>query len=181
MRGATPWCLHLTPDERIRQLANAPNIFDVEPDALLSLNKIAQSGPRYAAFRIVSPIAVEPGDAKIDAPVHADHPGILGDRIIDRVLGTVIDHGGAAAIAARNGLCGPRHRVDLADILEANDAQFRIPEAEFLSTKIADDAVECRWILANRHIAIVARTGQPEILLEPTRRSRLRDEDNAER
>src|SRR5436190_14457837 len=46
---------------------------------------------RCAAMRFVGPVAIEPDHAEIDAPIHADHPHVFGDRIIDRVAQSVVD------------------------------------------------------------------------------------------
>src|ERR1700729_1599905 len=108
------------------------------------------SGPRRTALRVVGPMAIEPRDAEVDPVIHADHAGIFADRIIDRVPGGVIDDRDAAAEAARDRLCRPRQGVELLDIFQADNAQFGIPEAEFLGAEIADNAVERPWKVACR-------------------------------
>src|SRR6202007_1566745 len=121
-------------------------------------------GPRGAAGRVVGPIAIEPDDAEIDAPIHADHAGVLGDRIIDRVATPVVDEGGAAAEAPRDRLRGPRQHRGFADIFDADDAQLGIPEPTLFGAEVTDDAIKRGRIIAGRYNPIVVRSGQPEIL-----------------
>src|ERR1700689_2610260 len=56
-----------------------------------SMQDQKRSRLRGAAVRIVGPIAVEPGDAEINIPIHADQAGIFGNRIIDWVPCPIID------------------------------------------------------------------------------------------
>jgi hypothetical protein len=61
------------------------------------------------------------------------------------------------------------------DVLDADDAQLRVPEAIFLGVEVGDDTVERAGKVAGRYMALVAllaRTSQPEIHLQPARRPR---------
>src|SRR5262249_50583038 len=89
-------------------------------------------GARHLASGIVSPVAIEPDDAPLDAPARADHAGVLGDGIMDGVSAAVGDLDDAAAVAAWNGLRGPRAKRGLADVLEIEDAQIGCPVHGFL-------------------------------------------------
>src|SRR4029077_5597156 len=96
----------------------------------------------------------------------------------------IVDHRGAAAIAARDRLRRPRQPRGLADVFNPDDAQLRVPEAKFLGVKVVADAVEVARKVAGRHVALaalVARPRHPEIHLQPTRRARLRDAGDAQR
>src|SRR5262245_41591359 len=83
--------------------------------------------PRHLAGRVVRPVAVEPDDAPLDAPARADHPGVLGDGIVDDVPAAVRDFDDAAAETAWNGLRRPRAKGGLAHLLEIEDAQIGRP------------------------------------------------------
>src|ERR1700722_542953 len=127
-----------------------------------------------AAGRPVGQIAVEAYDAEIDAPIDADHAGIFCDRIKDRVPRAVVDNRGTAAEAARNALRGPGQERCLFDVLDADNLQPRVPKPRFLDLEIADDAIERSRIIARRQRMVVARPGEPEILLQQIRSLRLR-------
>src|SRR6516225_1430676 len=90
-------------------------------------------------------------------------------------------HRAAIAAASRSSTMagGPRQDLDFLNVLKADDAQLRVPEAEFLGAEIGDDAIERLWIVASRHDAVIARARQPEILLKPIRCTRLRCRDCA--
>src|SRR5260370_6388633 len=87
---------------------------------------------RHLAGGVVGPVAVEPDDAPLDAPARADHAGILDDGIMDDVSAAIRDLDDAAAVAAWNGLRGPRAERGLANVLEIEDAQVGRPVHLFL-------------------------------------------------
>src|ERR1700719_390063 len=135
-------------------------------------------------MRIIGVVAVEPIDAEIDAPAEAVDVGVFGDRVEQRMARAIVDHRSAGAKAARDRLRRPRQPRGLADVLDADDAQLRVPEAIFLGVEVGDDAVEGAGKVAGRHVALaalVARPRHPEIHLQPTRRARLRDARDAKR
>src|SRR5215468_2929475 len=94
---------------------------------------------RHLATGIVSPIAIEPDDAPLDAPARADHAGVLGDGIMDGVSAAIGDLDDAATVAAWNGLRGPRPERGLADVLEIEDAQIGRPVHVFLLVEARSD------------------------------------------
>ena len=104
-------------------------------------------------MRIVGVIAVEPVDAEINAPAKAVDVGIFGDRVEQRMPRAVVDHRGAVAIAARDRLRRPRQPGGLVDVLDADDAQLRVPEAIFLGVEVGDDTVERSGKVAGRYMA----------------------------
>jgi hypothetical protein len=125
--------------------------------------------------RIIGVVAVEPVDAEIHAPAKAVDVGIFGDRVEQRMARAVVDHSGAVAIAARDRLRRPRQPGGFVDVLDPDDAQLRVPEAIFLGVEVGDDTVERAGKVAGRYMALVAllaRTSQPEIHLQPARRPR---------
>jgi len=67
--------------------------------------------------RFVRPIAIEPDHTEIDAPIHAGHAGVFGDRVIDLMSPAVIDQRDAAAEPpqadfGRNGVASPPNDTD---------------------------------------------------------------------
>src|SRR5262249_40928357 len=105
-------------------------------------------GARHLASGIVSPVAIEPDDAPLDAPARADHAGVLGDGIMDGVSAAVGDLDDAAAVAAWNGLRGPRAKRGLADVLEIEDAQIGCPVHVFLVVEARSDPHQRATVVA---------------------------------
>src|SRR5262249_1293382 len=117
---------------------------------------------------IVRPVAVETDNAPLDAPRHADHPGVLTDRVIHRVLAPVAHSRNGCAVAARYRLRSPRAVCDFPHSVEAKDLQIGIPETPFLLGETGSDPTQTsltRW----QH-AVVARTNQVDAPFKPTRR-----------
>src|SRR2546430_1656914 len=86
-----------------------------------------RSGLRHLAGRVVGPVAIEPDHAPFDAPLGADHAGVLGNRIMDGVLAAVRDLDHAAAETARDGVGGPGAERGLANLLETDDLEVDVP------------------------------------------------------
>ena len=99
---------------------------------------------------------------------------------MDHVPAAVGDFHDAAAEAAWNGLRGPRAERGLAHLLEIEDAQIGRPIHVFLLVEARGDAQQRVAVVARRQLALVLRTGEIEIELEPVggagRRCRQRGE-----
>src|SRR5262249_20529125 len=93
-------------------------------DCVLEALRGSALRPCRPATGIISPITIKPSDAEIDAPIHADHAGILRNRIINRPPGAVIDDRNPTAESARNSLGGPGQKIELANILKPDDTHF---------------------------------------------------------
>src|SRR5215471_15575599 len=126
---------------------------------------------RHLAGRIIRPVAVETDNAPLDAPGHADHAGVLTDRVIHRMIAPVADSRDNCAVAARYRLRSPWAVCDFPYSVEADDLQVGIPEPTLLMGKAGLDPTQgglTRW----QH-SIVARTDQVDAFFQPTgRRSR---------
>src|SRR5258708_5253009 len=131
--------------------------------------------PRRPAGGIIGPVAVETDDAPFHALTGADHAAVLHDRIIDPMPLAVGNQDRGGAEPSWNRARGPRLPSDLLDFLEPHDCKGRIPEPAFLGGKSRHDLVERSALIAQRHIAVVSRTRQPEILFEPACGARRRD------
>ena len=127
----------------------------------------AGSGPRHLAGRVVGPVAVEPDHAPFDAPGRADHAGVLADG--------VVHHRACGRRRCRRWRCrsgagwhwrptaGTRSHGCL------SNATIRRSEFQKRSSLVAKrEAIRgAPRGVARRQHAVIARAGQPEILLEP--------------
>src|SRR5262245_43719256 len=86
---------------------------------------------------------------------------------MDDVPAAVRDLDDAAAEAARNGLRGPRAERGLADLLEIDDPQIGGPVHVFLLVEARGDLDQRVAVVAWRQLALVFRTGQIEVHLQP--------------
>src|SRR5262249_45491831 len=122
-------------------------------------------GPRHLAGRIVRPVAVETDDAPLDAPGHADHAGVLTDRVIHRMISPVAYSRDSCTVAARYRLRSPWAVCDFPYSVEADDLQIVLPEPTLLLGKAGLDPTQggpTRW----QH-SIVARTDQVNAFFQP--------------
>src|ERR1700681_3853880 len=94
--GAKPWCA---------------------PRAEAAVN--VESGLCPQAGRLIGPFPVQSDDAELDPVAHADHPGVLGDRVIQRTQQAVGDENRRAAEPTRNGAGSPGLPGHLLDLLES--------------------------------------------------------------
>src|SRR5581483_12056859 len=83
--------------------------------------------PRHPAGGIIGPVAVEADHAPLDAPADAEPAAGLVDRIADLMARAVGDVRDAAAEPSRERLCGPRPPGHLANPLDPDDLEIRIP------------------------------------------------------
>src|SRR3954471_4122535 len=123
-----------------------------------------RSGPRCFAGGVVSPVAVEPDDAELDAVAETGETAILDNRIIYRARLAVADHRGGDAITPRDVVGLPGAERDLVDAVIPGDLQRRIPERALLVGEARGDLAQRPF--AGRQVAVVARAGKPEILLK---------------
>src|SRR6476620_9122845 len=82
---------------------------------------------RHLAGRVVRPVAIEADHAPLDTPAGADHPGVLGDRVVDGMLAAVGDLDDPATEAARNAVGRPGAERGLADPFEIDDPEIGDP------------------------------------------------------
>src|SRR4051794_36797956 len=150
-----------------------------KPRRLQPTRESRRSGLRRLAGWIVGPVAVEPDHAELDAVAEAREAAILDDGIIHRARFAVADQRGRRAIAPRDvvGLPGPEG--ELVHPVVAGDLQRRVPERALLVGKARGDLAQGPF--AGRQVAVKARAGQPEILLQRIGRlRRLGEREQAE-
>src|SRR5215831_11044971 len=116
---------------------------------------LSRSGSRHLAGGTVGPVAIEPDHAPLDPPAGADHAGVLGDAVVDRLLAAVRGLDDTAAEAARNAVGGPRPKGGLAQPLEIHDLEIGIPVLVFLLIEPRGDAAERLRVVAGRQDALV--------------------------
>src|ERR1041384_4871925 len=129
---------------------------------------------RHPAGRVISPLAVEPEHAPCDPPADPEPASGLVDRVVHAPARAVRDARDAAAEAARDRLRGPRAERGLADAIDPDQFEVRIPELAFLVGEFGRDLPEHGGSIAERHDGIVAWAGQAEIELDPARGRRGR-------
>ncbi len=136
-----------------------------------------RSGPRHIARRIVGPVAVESHHAPLDAPALADHAGVLGNRIMDRVPAPIRYLDDTAAEATRNGVRRPWPECGFADQVEAPDVKGRLPETVFLEIEARADEGERPEKFMSSQLAAVAvpaaETASVATIAEPRTSARL--------
>src|SRR5207248_6037647 len=113
-------------------------------------------GPGSPAFRVVSPVAIDPDHAPLDAPTATDHAAVLDDRIADRPPVAVRDLDAAGAEPARNGAVGPGPVGDFADLVEVRDLQIGVPEPAFLGRKPPLNGGERRRVVTGGQLRVEA-------------------------
>src|SRR5262249_11166046 len=84
---------------------------------------------RYSV--VVRPVAIKPHDAPFHAPRRPDDPGALGDGIVNGVPAAVGNLDLPAAEPAWDGIHRPGAIRRLANFLEREDLEVRVPEAVF--------------------------------------------------
>src|SRR5580658_6580271 len=94
---------------------------------------------RETAGRLVGPFAVEPDHAELDAIADAEHPGVLGDRVIHRAPHAVGDEHRGAAGPPRNGAGRPGLPRHLLDFFKSDDLEVGVPELSLLGAEAALD------------------------------------------
>src|SRR5215470_5566743 len=92
--------------ETVNGTFNQQNAMKIAPRSTMMSRPLSASADpplrlRHLAVRTVSPVAVEPDHAPFDAGQDADHPSVLGDRVIDGAPDAVRNQRAGAAESPR--------------------------------------------------------------------------------
>src|SRR6202044_3540553 len=81
----------------------------------------------------------------------------------------VADEDRSLAKSSRDGAGRPGFPGDLADLFESDDLQDGVPGLAFLGAEPGLDLLQRPVLVAQRHLAVIARAGHPEIQFERVR------------